>query len=137
MRLAPKGIYHIYNQDNNRRQIFFSESDYLEFLIIFREKVLPYEDVLAYCLMPNHYHILLTLNKLGLEEIPLGNIVSTRIGNGFRLLQTQYARYLNMQQNFSGSVFRQKTKVIEMESSKIHYPYICFQYIHQNPLRAG
>jgi hypothetical protein len=87
--------------------------------------------------MPNHFHFLLSPNEEGLKEIQTGNILSSNIGNGFRLLQTQYAQYLNKRQNASGSVFRQKSKVREMPIGNDQYPHICFHYIHQNPLRAG
>jgi REP element-mobilizing transposase RayT len=137
MKLASEGIYHIYNQGNNRRQIFYSEQDYLHFLRIFRHRVLPYSDVFAWCLMPNHFHFLLSANNDGLIEIQTGNIVSSNIGNGFRLLQTQYAQYLNKLQQASGSVFRQKAKVKEIPKGDNNYSYVCLHYIHQNPLRAG
>jgi putative transposase len=137
MKLIENGIYHIYNQGNNRRQLFYSDQDYMHFLKIFSHRVFPYCDVFAWCLMPNHFHFLLTPNQPGLIEIQTGNIMSSQIGNGFRLLQTQYAQYLNKQQGSSGSVFRQKAKSKEMRKGKENYPYICFQYIHQNPLRAG
>jgi len=137
MKLNYNELYHIYNQGNNRRQVFFSDEDYLKFLTLFRDKVLPFADVFAWCLMPNHFHFLLSPNSTGIEEIKTGNILSSRIGNGLRLLQTQYAQFINRKQNNTGSVFRQKAKASEMAKEEVHYPTVCFNYIHQNPLRAG
>jgi len=48
-------LYHIYNQGNNRIPIFFSRENYLFFLKKIKQYVLPYADVLAWCLMPNHF----------------------------------------------------------------------------------
>ena len=136
MKLADFGIYHIYNQGNNRRDLFYKDADYEKFLALFKDKVLSYCDVMAWCLMPNHFHFLVTPNETGLEEIKTGNITSTKIGNGFRILQSQYAQYLNMQQGNSGSVFRQKAKFSDTKDGSPSYPNTCFHYIHQNPLRA-
>jgi len=51
-------IFHIYNQGNNRAKIFFSERNYLFFVEKIRRHILPYADVLAWCLMPNHFHLM-------------------------------------------------------------------------------
>ena len=57
-------IYHIYNQGNNRRQIFFSRDNYLFFLEKMKAHIVPYADILAWCLMPNHFHLMVYLNRL-------------------------------------------------------------------------
>ncbi|MFA5463901.1 MAG: hypothetical protein WC265_07490, partial [Dysgonamonadaceae bacterium] len=49
-------IYHIYNQGNNRQRIFFREENYTFFLQKMKKYLLPYCDILAWCLMPNHFH---------------------------------------------------------------------------------
>lgn len=60
MKYQPFQIYHIYNQGNNKQKIFFSESNY----VFFRKKLSvylsPYADILAFCLMPNHFHVLIS-----------------------------------------------------------------------------
>ncbi|NBC06357.1 MAG: hypothetical protein GVY26_04095 [Bacteroidetes bacterium] len=52
---APQ-TFHIYNQGNNRRQIFFSDENYNFFLWKMRSYLLPFGDLIAFCLMPNHFH---------------------------------------------------------------------------------
>jgi REP element-mobilizing transposase RayT len=134
MKLQSCQLYHLYNQGNNRRTIFFSESDYRFFIELVKIRLLPHSEVAAWCLMPDHFHFLLRPNAQGLFEKKVGNITSTFIGNGVRLLQSQYGQYLNGKMGWSGSVFRPKAKWMEMKSAEL--ASICFQYIHQNPERS-
>ncbi len=61
-------IYHVYNQGNNSQSIFFERENYLFFLRKMRKHLLPYADVLCYCLMPNHFHWLLVPKESGILE---------------------------------------------------------------------
>jgi len=63
-------LYHIYKQGNNRQHIFFSRENYLFFLAKIKKHILPYADILAWCLMPNHFHLMVHVNNL---ELPLGD----------------------------------------------------------------
>ena len=58
MHFEEDQLYHIYNQGNNKQQIFFSHENYLYFLQHYRKTVNPFADTIAYCLMPNHFHFL-------------------------------------------------------------------------------
>ena len=49
--------YHIYNRGNNREAIFFEPDKYVYFLKKIREYLVPVSDIVVYCLMPTHYHI--------------------------------------------------------------------------------
>lgn len=137
MNLRPHEMYHIYNQGNNKELIFYSDQDYLEFLRLFRKLVFPHCKVLAYCLMPNHFHFLVYANEESTKLKRVGNINSTQLSNGFRLLQSSFAQYINKINQRSGSLFRQKVKAKSMSSGGKYYQYIAFHYIHQNPLKAG
>jgi len=53
--------YHLYNRGNNRGRIFFERENYLFFLRRLRKYLVPILDVVAYCLMPTHYHLLIML----------------------------------------------------------------------------
>ena len=54
---VPDVYYHIYNRGNNRVAIFFEPDNYLYFLKKVKAYLIPVADVLVYCLMPTHYHI--------------------------------------------------------------------------------
>ena len=85
--------------------------------------------------MPSHFHFLINVTEESTEIIKKGNIEVTQLSNGFRLLLSQYSLDFNKKYDRSGSLFRQKTKSKLMVDS--HQSFICFQYIHQNPWKAG
>ncbi|MCW3092803.1 MAG: hypothetical protein JWP81_3872 [Ferruginibacter sp.] len=137
MKINAHEIYHIYNQGNNRQTIFYGEEDYREFLNLFRKYVYSHCKVLAYCLMPNHFHFLIYATEHSAILKRIGNIESCELSNGFRLLQSSYAQYINNKEKRTGSLFRQKAKAKSMNDGEAHYQFTAFQYIHQNPFKAG
>ena len=87
--------------------------------------------------MPNHFHFEIYTAEESAKIKKVGNINSTELSNGFRLLQSSYAQYFNKHQNRTGSLFRQKTKAKGMSDGSNNFSYIAFHYIHQNPLKAN
>jgi len=61
-------IYHIYNQGNNHQKIFFNHQNYLYFLKKIREHILPFADILAWCLMPNHFHLMVFVKTVEIDS---------------------------------------------------------------------
>jgi putative transposase len=136
MKIHCEGIYHFYNRGNNKQKIFFSEKNYLYFLKKCHQYLPPVSDVLAWCLMPNHFHFLLNVTSKGLTAVKSGNLLMPAISNGFRLLQSSYAKGINKEFNRSGNLFQQKTKARLTNDAKDH-SLAAFHYIHQNPKEAG
>ena len=62
------GIYHIYNQGNNRQRIYYSRENYLFFIRKLRTHILPFADILAWCLMPNHFHLMVEVRVAEMEN---------------------------------------------------------------------
>lgn len=135
MTITEPGIYHIYNRGNNQQKIFFNEDNYFYFLQKCHKYIKPSSEILAWCLMPNHFHFLLEINEKGLGAVQSGGISMTSITNGFRLLQSSYAKGINKQQDRTGNLFQQKTKA-KLVSGETDYSKTAFFYIHQNPLEA-
>jgi putative transposase len=133
--LQPSQFYHIYNQGNNRQRIFFEVSNYDYFLTKVQAFVLPYTSVLAYCLMPNHFHFLVYTNDSSCFTKHVGSLNLQALTNGFRTLESVYAHAINKKFGWSGSLFRQRTKVKLIPDSA--NALTCMNYIHQNPLKAG
>jgi putative transposase len=166
MQFEQGHIYHIYNQGNNRQQIFFERDNYLFFLKKIKEFVCPYADVIAWCLMPNHFHLMLEVKDLSqtikpTHGVTLSHPVSEKqrsFNDSIAIMLRSYTRAINKQQNRSGNLFREATKaecisksdgitssfyntqygtIINTHNTKTEYPQVCFDYIHQNPLRTG
>lgn len=135
MKLLPERLYHVYNQGNNKEPLFKDEQDYLLFLNKVREQLVSVANIVSYCLMPNHFHFLIDTNLKSVEELKIGSLILSRLTNAFRLMQSEYAQDFNRKYNRTGSLFRQKTKYKELETGK--HAFVCFHYIHQNPLKAG
>ena len=57
-------IYHIFNQGNNKEQVFFTRENYIYFLHKITQYILPYADILAWCIMPNHFHLMVYVNSI-------------------------------------------------------------------------
>jgi len=139
VQLAEDKLYHVYNRGNNQQPIFFKPENYLFFLHKVRRFIKPHCNLLAYCLMPNHFHFLLqaTPASMALKQTQLGT--RTAMSEGFKNLLSSYTQAINKQENRTGSLFAQNTKarLVGCYEAKIDYSLLCLNYIHQNPLRAG
>lgn len=134
MILLENEIYHIYNQGNNKERIFYQERNYSYFMSLVEKFIQPYTDILAYCLMPNHFHFLVYCNENSYLKIKQGGNEITQLSNGFRKLQVSFAQAINKQENRTGSLFRQKSKAKLITDE--NYALACLHYIHQNPIKA-
>ncbi|NBC07929.1 MAG: hypothetical protein GVY26_12120 [Bacteroidetes bacterium] len=68
MDFYPNQLFHIYNQGNNRQRIFFTDDNYKFFLWKMRAHLLPFGDLVAYCLMPNHFHWLFFVRQINVNK---------------------------------------------------------------------
>ncbi len=149
MKLKSGEIYHVYNRGNNRLRLFYDKENYHLFLSKMKQYISPNCDILAYCLMPNHFHILVHANKKSSMLYRRSNITSeklviskpkmTRFSKGLQLLLSSYAKAMNKRYTRSGSLFRQNTKWKRTSDELFSFDYSlsCFMYIHNNPVAAG
>jgi putative transposase len=115
-------VAHVTARGNARQSIFLDDVDYLTFLRLLRAVVAEHAwDLHTYCLMPNHYHLV-----LGSTE-PLGL--------GMQLVNGRYARLFNRRHGRSGHLFERRYHPTPVESDE-HFTETC-RYIAENPLRAG
>ncbi len=135
LKFIENNIYHIYNRGNNRELIFFDDENYLFFLRKLKKELTPYCKVLAYCLMPNHFHLMVYIESKNSSDDSKSSD-EFRLNNAIAILLRSYTRAINKQQGRTGSLFQQKTKAKCLTQSDENYPKICFHYIHQNPLKA-
>lgn len=128
MRKTPfeKGYYyHIYNRGTEKRKIFLKNPDYSKFLQQIKKFNFPnntpeYVEIIALCLMPNHFHFLL---------IP---VVDNGIPLFMQKLGTGYTMYFNKKYERTGVLFQGPYRciLIESESHLLHLT----RYIHLNPV---
>jgi putative transposase len=153
-------LYHVCNQGNNKQIIFFNRENYLFFLKKVNHYIKPYADILAWCLMPNHFHLMVLVNEIELpitHRVTSSHPVSNRsINSSIAILLRSYTRAINNQEKKSGALFRESTKaecincfkgmkpsfiqsnmLINNLVNEKQYPQICFNYIHQNPVKAN
>ncbi len=114
-------FYHLYNRGNNRQNIFFERENYLHFLRLLRRH-LPTDDleILAYCLMPNHYHLLVHLKSGNLSE-------------RMKAMSLAYTKGMNVRYNRVGALFQGRFCSIQVD----HEAYLVHlvRYIHLNPVK--
>jgi REP element-mobilizing transposase RayT len=122
--IYPGQLYHVYNRGVNRQLIFFNEGNYDFFIRRMKRYFVPSRvDVLAYCLMPTHFHILIVakLQKFG-----------TRVMQPFA---TSYVKAINRQQRRVGPLFQgpYRARQVTTDGDLVHLS----RYIHLNPVVAG
>lgn len=57
------GIYHVYNRTNNKDLLFMSDDNRLFFLKRYKELIAPFTDTYCWCLLPNHFHLLIKIKS--------------------------------------------------------------------------
>jgi len=116
-------VYHITSRGNAKKSIFFDDEDRKKFLKILSNVVESFEWIChAYCLMDNHYHLLL--------ETPRPNL-----SKGMRQLNGVYSQSFNKRHNRVGHVLqgRYKSILVEKEAHLLELT----RYVVLNPVRAG
>jgi len=129
MKFKPNNFYHVFNRGNNKQKLFFHDENYQYFLRKIGNYLCPNCRVIAYCLMPNHFHLLIYVENV--TNLPSGTmqILERKIGT----MQSSYTRAINIQEKRTGSLFQAKCKVLEVSTE---HAAACFHYIHKNPLKA-
>jgi putative transposase len=116
-------IYHIYNRGVNKCPIFFSEKNYEYFTYKMAYHFIGKATILAYCLLPNHFHLLIKVLKPDFVKI------------GLQPFMIAYTRAINNEQNRIGPLFQghYQSNIIDTDE----YLLECVKYIHLNPVKAG
>ena len=123
LRIAfPYAFYHVTSRGNERKNIFKSKADREKFLEYLESATQRYDAVIhAYCLMDNHYHLLI--------ETPSGNLSQI-----MRHINGAYTTYFNVKRSRSGHLFQGRYKAILVDIDE--YAKELSRYIHLNSVRA-
>ncbi|MBP2831180.1 transposase [Aquimarina sp. U1-2] len=119
--LEPGRYYHIYNRGNNKENLFIEEKNYSYFLNLLKKHILPIAEIHCYCLLPNHFHLLIRTKE---------NLESKIISQGFSNVFNAYAKAINKGYERSGSLFKRKFSRIKIEDEA--YVRNLILYIHTN-----
>ena len=116
-------IYHVIMRGINRQRIFEDEEDYKKYLWELKrfQEICGYQ-LYAWCLMPNHIHILIREGNEPLEQV-------------FRRIGASFIYWYNMKYERIGHLFQDRYKSEPVEDSA--YLLTVVRYIHQNPVKAG
>lgn len=118
----PGAFYHVTARGNERKAVFKSIKDREQFFSYLESASNRYGAIIhAYCLMDNHYHILI--------ETPLGNLSKI-----MQHINSAYTTYFNIKRDRSGHLFQGRYKSILVEVDE--YAKELSRYIHLNPVRA-
>jgi len=128
---VPELHYHIYNRGNNRERIFFEPDNYLYFLKKIKAYLVPIADILVYCLMPTHYHIVARVKQKQTSEILKISEVSTAMMK----LSVSYTKAINKRFQRVGVLFQGQFQAKPILTSP--YLFNLCRYIHGNPVKDG
>ena len=128
--------YHIFNRSNEN--VFRKKGNYIFFIRKIREHILPYAHILSYCLMPNHFHLILNVKPEGTEFLKNKNVDEMQLlSRAIGTILSSYTQALNKEIGRRGSLFAHKTKAKILNDAMNDYGLNCFMYVHQNPLLAN
>jgi putative transposase len=115
--------YHLYNRGNNYNNIYFGKESYRHFLRLLRKHLVERDiSILAYCLMPNHYHLLIASE---VDSLP----------RAMQALSIAYTKSINRRFERVGTLFQGGYRSIRVGNDE--YLLNLCRYIHLNPVKAG
>lgn len=127
-----ESVYHIFSHVNGKELIFREETNYQFFLKQLDKYIVKIADVYAYCLLPNHFHLLLRFkNTEGLKVDDEHQYLMKNFGN----LLNSYAKAFNKKYNRKGALFLNTIKRKKISDEK--YLLKVLHYIHNNPVKHG
>lgn len=141
----PDQYYHFYNRGNNRQAVFFERDNYLYFLRGLKKYLREYVEILVYCLMPTHYHILVRIRQT--SEVFKTSEVSGKEVSGKEVLTSKavslamqkfgisYTKAINKRFERVGALFQGQFQAKPVQNYN-HLLSLCV-YIHANPVKDG
>jgi len=122
LRIETLGYHHVYNRGVAKSNVFVDDKDKAKFIELLASIAREYKfNIHAFCLMDNHYHILIQNSRENLST-------------GMRQLNAQYASYFNKRHNRVGHLWQDRFKSWYILDNK--YLFTLFKYIESNPIKA-
>lgn len=155
--LEPEKVYHLYTHANGSENLFRSDENYYYFLKKYREHIYPVVETLAYCLMPNHLHLMIQVRTekellefgrskkttpgaypylTGFQNLSgMGMVLPRMVSQQFSNLFNAYTKAYNKKYKRMGALFCRpfRRKLVDNDD----YFTTLMVYIHLNPIRHG
>lgn len=125
----PGVVYHVYNRGNNKENLFIDSQNYDYFLSLMKKYLLPIAEIYGYCLMKNHFHLVLRIkdeNLLTKQQIEKPYLSFSNFFNA-------YTKTFNKKYNRTGSLFQEHLKRKRIISED--YLIRLIIYLHLNPFK--
>ncbi len=123
--LVPGVFYHIYNRGNNGENIFIEARNYAYFMKLYGKYVSPVAETYAYCLLRNHFHLMVRINDCQSSEDWQSS------SRAFSNLFSTYTKAINKAYQRTGSLFEKPFKRKPITNERYYKALVA--YIHQNP----
>ena len=130
----PGYYYHLYNRGVNRGPIYFNDKNFQFFLFNIERYLLPVMELMAYCLMPTHYHMLIRIRDTS-EVGDTSEVDDTsEVPTAMMKLSVSYTKAINSAFNRVGPLFQgaYQSKVVDSDA----YLWQLIDYIHMNPVQS-
>ena len=142
---TENGCYHVFNRANGFETLFNREDNYYFFLQRLKKYILPIADLYAYCLLPNHYHLVLQLKPtidieshyslIKRKAPPVTEWMAEFIAQCFGNWQNSYAKSFNKKYSRMGSLFMSPLSRLAIKND--HQLAATIFYVHKNPVHHG
>ncbi len=120
--VVPGYPHHVTQRGNRNMKVFFNNRDYAYYLGLLEEFCAKAgTEVLAYCLMPNHVHLVLTPSHEDGLRAALGET------------HRRYTRYINMREDWRGHLWQERFHSFVLDET---YLIACARYVELNPVRS-
>ncbi len=121
--VLPDYPHHVTQRGNRRQRVFFSDEDYQTYLALMASACrMAWTEVWAYCLMPNHVHLILVPSH--------GDGLRAALGEAHR----RYTRRINFREGWRGHLWQERFHSFAMDETHL---LAAVRYVELNPVRAG
>jgi REP element-mobilizing transposase RayT len=151
--LLPATYYHIYNHTNGDDNLFREEKNYPFFLEKYHQHIDPIADTLAWCLMPNHFHLLVrikdkeALRRLAFQDLQKFKTLEGLLDSGndvklAHLLPKQFSNFFSSYSQAFNKVYKRRCSLFiknfrrKVIDNDLYLSRIVL-YIHLNPVKHG
>ena len=122
--LLEEVYYHVMSRGNQKQKVFLEDADFEKYLELLKRYKKKYKfKMYAWCLMPNHVHLILELNK------------PAELAKVMQGLNLAYSRWFNRKYGKVGHLWQGRFKSMLIDKDK--YAFDCINYVEINPVRSN